>query len=71
MAIYEYYCPDCEKIFELMRPISEAHEKAKCPTCGRECERLISSFASEAGSYVRPGKEPFRKLPIKGEGKGS
>ena len=53
MAIYEYYCPDCEKI------------------CGRECERLISSFASEAGSYVRPGKEPFRKLPIKGEGKGS
>ena len=70
MPIYEYYCRNCEKIFELMRPITEANDTARCPDCGAECEKLVSAFASKADFYIRPPrKEAFRKLPVKEEKK--
>lgn len=35
MPVYEYVCRDCQKPFEITRPIAEAHATdAKCPACG-------------------------------------
>jgi putative FmdB family regulatory protein len=35
MPVYEFVCRDCQKPFEIARPISEAHSTdVKCPGCG-------------------------------------
>lgn len=62
MAIYEYFCPQCRKVFEEMRPMGKAESPAYCPKCGTKGEKLISVFASTADSGIKvPDKGPFRK----------
>ena len=35
MPVYEFVCRDCQKAFEIMRPISQASASdVKCPACG-------------------------------------
>lgn len=45
MPVYEYVCRDCEKTFEMRRPMAEATaENVKCPSCGSaRIERIYSS----------------------------
>jgi len=63
VAIYEYYCTKCRRVFPLQRPMSESSRSAACPTCGMESERVLSGFASKIDYNLQiPGKEPFRKL---------
>ena len=63
MAIYEYYCTKCRRVFPLQRPMSESNKSADCPTCGTKSERVLSGFASKIDYNLQiPGKEPFRKL---------
>ncbi|MBA7703947.1 hypothetical protein ES703_112744 [subsurface metagenome] len=45
MPIYEYFCPDCEVKFELLRPLSQSAEAATCPRCQKGAERKLSTFA--------------------------
>ena len=61
MAVYEYFCPNCRKAFELMRPMSEADKPTKCPKCGSKAQKLVSGFASKTGNSIQPPGEPFRK----------
>ena len=44
MPLYEYYCPTCEKKFELLRPMSRSDETAACPEGHKGAERMISVF---------------------------
>lgn len=44
MPIYEYFCPDCNLKFELLRPINQSNEVASCPRCHGNTERILSSF---------------------------
>jgi putative FmdB family regulatory protein len=67
MPIYEYFCPKCEKEFELMRPFSEADKSALCPECGSEAEKLISAFASKVNFYIKVPKGAFRGRTKRGE----
>ncbi|MBI4300805.1 MAG: zinc ribbon domain-containing protein [Chloroflexi bacterium] len=46
MPLYEYYCSTCESKFERLRSMSQADEKAACPTCSTPSGRVISLFAS-------------------------
>ena len=46
MPVYEYYCPQCECKFELLRPISRADDGAACTCCNRPAKRIFSRFAS-------------------------
>ena len=46
MPIYEYFCPDCDLKFELMRPLSQASKGAECPHCQQKAERVLSAFCS-------------------------
>ena len=65
MAIYAYYCSECPKEFELMRPISKAGDPAPCPTCGAEGQKLMSAAASKVDYYIRtPSKPAFRQHPL-------
>lgn len=44
MAIYEYFCPQCRKVFEVMRPMSKGDNPAFCPKCKSQSEKLLSVF---------------------------
>jgi putative FmdB family regulatory protein len=46
MPCYEYFCNDCQKVFEMLRPISESSLSGKC-SCGRNAKRIISQFRTE------------------------
>jgi putative FmdB family regulatory protein len=45
MPVYEYVCRDCEKTFEMRRPMAEATAAdVKCPSCGSaRIDRIYSS----------------------------
>ncbi|RLB58545.1 MAG: zinc ribbon domain-containing protein [Deltaproteobacteria bacterium] len=51
MPMYEYQCPRCQEVFELLRSMSERDEECRCPNCGHEArmERKSSLFASTGG----------------------
>ena len=62
MPLYEFFCPDCSGIFEHLRSIRESSEPAPCPSCDRECERVMpTSFAA----FSMRGGVP-RRLPDNG-----
>jgi len=46
MPIYEYFCPQCNLKFELLRPLDQSNRTASCPCCHGEADRMVSSFAA-------------------------
>lgn len=53
MPIYEYECPQCEKVFEEWGKTGDSHKN--CPICGTDSPRIISrtSFVLKGdGWYV-------------------
>jgi len=54
MPIYEYFCPDCNFKFELLRHQTQLNESASCPRCHNGAERIFSSFASFSKSDEGP-----------------
>ena len=62
MPLYEYYCEDCDGIFEVLRPITRASESAPCVVCERASERIMPTSIS--AFTLRDGYP--RKLPDKG-----
>ncbi len=70
MPLYEYYCDDCDGIFEAMRPMREASEPYPCPLCDKDGKRIMpTSFSAftfrdgyprripDRGTYWHLGKE--------------
>ncbi|MDR0453764.1 MAG: zinc ribbon domain-containing protein [Deferribacteraceae bacterium] len=45
MPIYEYYCSNCEYVFEIMEPFLEDEAKKDCPKCESAAQKMISSPA--------------------------
>jgi putative FmdB family regulatory protein len=47
MPIYEYVCSACNSRFDLLRPMSQADQPARCPNCqGTESRRAPSRCAA-------------------------
>lgn len=47
MPVYEYYCADCEKRFEALRPMSQADAPISCPRCQTpNARKVLSVFAA-------------------------
>ena len=57
MPVYEYQCQQCDKRFELLRPMSQIDAPVACPRCAStDARRAISVFAAvsrEAGGGSR------------------
>ncbi len=54
MPIYEYYCPDCQHLFEEWQKDFTEREM-NCPICGTKAKRLISNTSfilKGSGWYV-------------------
>jgi putative FmdB family regulatory protein len=77
MPIYEYYCKQCDGIFEAIRQLSQSSDPAPCPVCAKKGARIPpTSFAAftmrdgyprripDKGTYWHLGKEV--KRPITG-----
>jgi putative FmdB family regulatory protein len=60
MPVYEYFCPQCSRELEVLRPTQRASEYSDCPNCGGKAWRLVSGFGSKTGSYLQPSATPFR-----------
>jgi putative FmdB family regulatory protein len=44
MPVYEFACRDCQKAFEIVRPMSESSADVTCIHCGsRKVERIWST----------------------------
>lgn len=47
MPLYEYYCSNCDGIFEYLRSMREASDPSPCPVCDRDAVRVMpTSFAA-------------------------
>ena len=50
MPIYEFYCPDCHRIFNFLARRANTRKRPACPRCGRpRLERKVSLFAVSKG----------------------
>lgn len=61
MPIYEFFCQDCNTIFNFFSRRIDTEKQPDCPKCGRkELKRLMSSFATigKAGE----GNDPLADL---------
>ena len=47
MPIFEYKCQDCSQRFEEL-VLNRRQSEPKCPECGGEVERLISTFSAKS-----------------------
>ena len=56
MAIYEYYCDDCQLEYELTRPMSKMDDPAPCKTCGKDGQRQMSYFTYKSTSISSANK---------------
>ena len=58
MPMYEYRCPSCRKIFELLRPMTRSSEPVACPRGHAGAERIVSLVADsgrgDAGGQFEP-----------------
>lgn len=63
MPIYEFYCPDCHKIFNFMSRTMNTRKKPDCPECGRpKIERQVSLFAFSKGRTEPDEESPLPDL---------
>ncbi len=46
MPLYEYYCPECQTRFELLRSMSRSNDPASCPNGHEGAQRVLSVFSS-------------------------
>ncbi len=81
MPLYEYYCADCNGVFELLRPLRQATMDQPCPECDTESKRILSKdFATftyrdgyarripDDGSYYHFGKKVSQGITYSTDG---
>ncbi len=62
MPIYEFYCPDCHRIFNFLSRKVKTTKRPACPRCGNKgLQRKVSSFAISKGR-PEPGEDGLPDL---------
>lgn len=70
MPIYEFFCPDCNTIFNFLSRTVNTQKVPSCPACKRiELDRKVSLFAvtgraKEKSDTASGGDDPMDKLPF-------
>lgn len=62
MPLYEYYCSECNGIFELLRPVRQATDSQPCVVCDAESKRIMPT---EFAAFVMRDGMP-RRIPDRG-----
>ena len=68
MPLYEYYCDNCDNMFEALRSITQSDQPANCPKCRSDADRIMPTTFS---SMVRKGgwkqRAPFHQSGVRAE----
>ena len=68
MPLYEYYCENCDEVFEALRSVSASDEPSPCPKCGREAGRIMpTTFASMSRKEGYAQRVPYHHRPIRAD----
>ena len=63
MPIYEFYCPDCHRLFSFFSRRINTQAEPSCPRCGhRALSRRVSAFAISRGRQEPSGPEGLPNL---------
>ncbi|HDH57406.1 MAG TPA: zinc ribbon domain-containing protein [Bacteroidetes bacterium] len=64
MPIYEYRCPSCGHLFELLRSFADKDEVV-CPQCGEPAQRLLSAGT---GFIIKGGRSDIKAVSRRNSG---
>jgi putative FmdB family regulatory protein len=68
MPLYEYYCENCNEVFEALRSVSASEQPALCPKCGREAGRIMpTTFASMSRRDGYAQRVPYFHHPVRAD----
>ena len=54
MPLYEYWCPECKKTFEKLRPMGSKDSEVKCVRCNNAPVKKMLSLFATAGHSDEP-----------------
>jgi len=67
MPLYEYYCENCDEVFEALRPVNASEDPAPCPKCARDAERIMpTTFASMSRKGGWRQRVPYHHHSVRG-----
>ena len=63
MPIYEFFCPDCNTIFNFFSSRTNTDKRPSCPKCSRkELHKQMSTFATIGKAKEEDGNDPLARL---------
>jgi putative FmdB family regulatory protein len=66
VPVYEYYCDNCEKVFDSLQPISKSDQPVACPKCGGASDRIMpTTFATMSKRKGLKERVPFHHHDIR------
>ena len=68
MPLYEYYCDNCDNLFEALGSLSESDKPKVCPSCGWNADRIMpTTFASMSKRRGLRERVPFHHHDVREE----
>lgn len=55
MPIYEYFCGDCQKTSQVIRPVHDREKDLQCKHCGHHGATITPSKPAKPGPNAIPG----------------
>lgn len=66
MPLYEFYCENCDRVFEALRSVRASEEPAPCPGCGSDADRIMpTTFASMSRREGWAQRVPYHHKPVR------
>ena len=63
MPIYEFFCADCNTVFNFFSSRPNTDKRPDCPKCGRkELQKMVSTFATIGKAKEGEGDDPLAGL---------
>lgn len=63
MPIYEFFCNDCNTVFNFFSSRPNTEKRPDCPRCGKEhLQKMMSAFATIGKAKETNGDDPFSGL---------
>ena len=63
MPIYEFFCDDCNTVFNFFSSRPNTEKRPDCPRCGKQqLQKMISAFATIGKAKETNGDDPFSGL---------